>query len=172
MTLEAWVFPTALGTATRTVIYKERSGGLVYGLFANNASSRPFATVRIGSTDFSVTGPSALPLNAWTHLAVTFNGSALVLYVNGAPGSNPGRCWNNLDLDRLVAHWRKCNFVRAVLHRSNRRSPCFQSGTKRHSDPGRHGRVRRYGGTDHYRENTSRRRNRRSQYDDGHGDFQ
>src|SRR4029079_9912607 len=74
MTLAAWVFPTALGTSTRTVIYKERPSGFVYGLFANNASSRPFATVRIGNTDFSVTGPSTLPLNAWTHLAVTFNG--------------------------------------------------------------------------------------------------
>jgi hydrogenase maturation factor HypE len=28
-------------------------------------------------------GTSQLPLNAWTHLAATFNGSTLILYVNG-----------------------------------------------------------------------------------------
>src|SRR5512134_1849418 len=83
MTLEAWVFPTSL-TGTRTVIAKERSGGFVYALFASNGASLPAAAIRIGTTTVSVTGPASLPLNAWSHLAATYSGSALILYVNGA----------------------------------------------------------------------------------------
>jgi hypothetical protein len=83
MTLEAWVFPTSL-TGTRTVVFKQVTGGHVYGLFASAGALRPVASVRIGATTFAVTGPSSLPLNAWSHLAATYDGSALRLYVNGA----------------------------------------------------------------------------------------
>ncbi len=40
-TLEAWVNPTALGSAWRTVLLKEQPGQLVYALYANNDLSRP-----------------------------------------------------------------------------------------------------------------------------------
>ncbi len=82
MALEAWVFPTSL-SGTRTVVAKERTGGFAYGLFASNGASRPSAAIRVGTTTISVAGPSSLQLNAWSHLAATYNGAALVLYVNG-----------------------------------------------------------------------------------------
>ena len=40
-TLEAWVNPTALGSAWRTALLKEQTGQLVYALYANNDFSRP-----------------------------------------------------------------------------------------------------------------------------------
>ena len=73
MTLEAWVRPSALG-GWRTVVFKERPGGVVYGLFADQAGARPLGQVFIGS-ERNATGTAALPLNAWTHLATTYDGA-------------------------------------------------------------------------------------------------
>jgi glucose/arabinose dehydrogenase/PKD repeat protein len=82
MTLEAWVRPSALGGMWRTVVFKERPGGMVYSLYANQDTSRPVGQVFIGSERNAV-GSASLPLNAWSHLAATFDGSSLRLYVNG-----------------------------------------------------------------------------------------
>jgi len=81
MTIEAWVYPTAL-TSWRTVMMKERSGGLVYALYAHDGAA-PAVYIRIGSTDIGLAGNSALPLNSWSHLAATYDGANLRLYVNG-----------------------------------------------------------------------------------------
>jgi fibronectin type 3 domain-containing protein len=81
MTLEAWVRPTALGD-WRTVILKERSGFYAYALYASTDSNRPSGHVYT-TADRELRGPSALPVNTWTHLAATYNGSTLALYVNG-----------------------------------------------------------------------------------------
>jgi hypothetical protein len=82
-TLEAWVYPTALGTGWRTVIFKEQPGGLVYSLYANNgAIAHPLGQLNIGG-EKNAEGTTTLPLNTWAHLAATWNGSTLSLWVNG-----------------------------------------------------------------------------------------
>ena len=84
MTLEAWVRPSALGTTWRTAIFKQRSSnGLSYALYANRNTQRPDARIYSSGAARLVDGTAVLPLNAWTHLAATFDGSALRLYVNG-----------------------------------------------------------------------------------------
>jgi PKD repeat protein len=87
MTLEAWVFPTAAGGGTwRNVLIKERSGGEVYNLYSNTVGNVPQVYVVRSAqtgTPLEASGTAAVPPNAWTHLAATFNGSMLRLYVNG-----------------------------------------------------------------------------------------
>ena len=86
MTLEAWVRPSALGD-WRTVVLKERTGWYAYALYANTDSGRPSGHV-FTTADHDLRGTGSLAVNAWTHLAVTYNGSVLALYVNGAQVSS------------------------------------------------------------------------------------
>jgi hypothetical protein len=89
MTIEAWVRPTAL-SGWRTVIMKENPGGLAYVLYGHDNAPKPSTYVRIAgrSSSNGTGGSAALPLNTWTHLAATYDGAAVRLYVNGVEAGN------------------------------------------------------------------------------------
>jgi hypothetical protein len=83
MTLEAWLYPTAL-EGWRDVITKGTDD--IYHLTGSSDDSTP----ALGGT-FSpsvLRGTSSLPLNAWTHLAGTYDGTTMRLYVNGVQVSS------------------------------------------------------------------------------------
>ena len=83
MTLEAWLFPTAVG-GWRDVIYKGTDD--IYYLMGSSDDSTP----ALGGTfsPSALRGTSSLPLNAWTYLAGTYNGTTMRLYVNGVQVSS------------------------------------------------------------------------------------
>jgi hypothetical protein len=84
MTLEAWVNPSTL-TQWHTVLLKESAAGMAYELYAHNPDiSRPAAYGTLNGALRGVTGTAALPTNTWTHLATTYDGTNMQLYVNGA----------------------------------------------------------------------------------------
>ncbi|MCA2228990.1 LamG domain-containing protein [Nonomuraea aurantiaca] len=112
LTVEAWACPTQI-TWSHPILEKGATGTDEYGLFAamsNTGSppSGPAARVDPYYPGVSSTGSSAvLPTNTWTHVACTFGGGSLKVYVDGVqvaettginsivPSTNPLRFGQN-----------------------------------------------------------------------------
>ena len=113
MTLEAWVDPASV-SGQKAVLIKEQStgSGLAYALDGSNASSDPSGSVVLsGGVSDNAANSSSLPLNAWSFLAATYNGSSLDFYVNGvlekttsASGTITSSSWRAPDR-RLFGRW-------------------------------------------------------------------
>jgi glucose/arabinose dehydrogenase/PKD repeat protein len=80
LTLEAWVKPRVRGNWDN-ILLKEGQNNLAYGMYATGdaATNKPNGAVG----DAEVYGTSALGTGAWKHVALTYDGSAMRLYVGG-----------------------------------------------------------------------------------------
>ena len=83
ITLEAWVYPTVWMNRGNTILAKEDgASNTAYYLYANEDLDQPATGARISGYQL-VTGTTRLPPNKWAHLAGTYDGQYLRLYVDG-----------------------------------------------------------------------------------------
>ncbi|MCU0371952.1 MAG: T9SS type A sorting domain-containing protein [Ignavibacteria bacterium] len=106
-TIEAWVNQTTNSANTRTIISKG-SGNAVSFLFGISSTNR--LIFRIGTTDFINANGGTVPLNSWTHVAVTWSGKPnykVKFYINGSQSGDSvisAAVWtNNSDPVRIGA---------------------------------------------------------------------
>jgi PKD repeat protein len=87
MTLQAWIFPTAAQSGWRTIMQREVD---TYFLNASNDAGPllPSGGGTIGGQVEILRGSPASPVNAWTHVALTYDGTMVRLYVNGVLASS------------------------------------------------------------------------------------
>jgi Concanavalin A-like lectin/glucanases superfamily/Divergent InlB B-repeat domain/Putative Ig domain len=87
ISVEVWVFPTLLSNAFQTIIAFGSSAteNDTWALALSNGIPQFFSH----GTD-PLPGPSTIPLNQWTHLAISFDGTFKRLYVNGAEVASKG----------------------------------------------------------------------------------
>jgi hypothetical protein len=134
LTISAWVYPTS-GSGWRTVALKEATGVAAYALYANEGNGRPVGYVNVAGVDYGVAGPSALPLNTWSHLAFTYDGGTLRLFVNGVQvGSQSVAGAGGRDVQRASPAGRQRHLVR-VFRRPSRRRSCLRAGAECRRDP-------------------------------------
>ena len=82
MTLEGWVYPTNSSSKWGCVLMKETSGFYAYALYVSPAN-RPTVFIVINGSEHGFEVPTTLATNTWSHLAATYDGTTLNVYVNG-----------------------------------------------------------------------------------------
>ena len=107
ITLSVWVKPTHDANWQRIFDFGNNTTRYMY-LAGRNASGVPrFAITTSGAGgEQGLNGTAALPLNQWSHLAVTISGSTGTLYVNGtAVATNTAMTLNPATLGTLTNNW-------------------------------------------------------------------
>ncbi len=85
-TVEGWINPQSHGSWYRLIDFGngQNSDNILVGC-SSGTSGRPACEIRRGGTIVgAVAATQPIPLNRWTHLAATLQGTVLTLYVNGA----------------------------------------------------------------------------------------
>jgi glucose/arabinose dehydrogenase/PKD repeat protein len=83
MTLEAWVKPTTVTSSWRDVIFKGDDNYYLMASSSPGGTARPVGGAIIAGVHREAFGTVAITANTFTHLATTYDGSAVRLFVNG-----------------------------------------------------------------------------------------
>ncbi len=82
ITVEAWIKHDGSSDADAMILDKQ-DGGHGYQLSLVGSGEEVPVKFRIGNFGTSITSKSGIPADTWTHVAATYDGTNLTLYVNG-----------------------------------------------------------------------------------------
>ena len=107
LTIEAWIKPTAPGAPDNPILVKgdlSSGGSQPYSiLFVNAAPNDNRIIFRVGnnSTFDSLVSSANIPLNIYTHIAVTYDGATMTIYINGVFDSSKTTSIGTLNQNSL-----------------------------------------------------------------------
>ncbi len=83
LTLECWVKTDRRGQSNNWMINRVLQGGVTTGYRMGLVDDKPCFQIPLTEWSHHLTGPDPLPLGRWVHLAGTFDGKTMRLYVDG-----------------------------------------------------------------------------------------
>ncbi|MCG8310100.1 MAG: hypothetical protein MI975_22070, partial [Cytophagales bacterium] len=87
LTLSVWIYVDSYTNDAR-ILSRERSTDpkYLYSLLLSGTDDKyPQFRLTLDGTYLKMTSGTAVPLNTWTHLAATYDGSKMKIYINGVP---------------------------------------------------------------------------------------
>jgi hypothetical protein len=90
ITMAAWVKLNSYRGYAR-IISKESTQRIIYSLMLSSSGKQLSMTLAINGLDYQITGTATLPLNTWTHVAGIYDGSKMLLYINGKPAATTAK---------------------------------------------------------------------------------
>ena len=82
-TIEAWIYNNTTGQFKHIVGQGSSNATAASFYFFKTSANKLAGLVQSGSTSYTATSSSDLPLNLWTHVAFVRNGGTTTVYING-----------------------------------------------------------------------------------------
>jgi hypothetical protein len=105
-TISAWVNPSQNSAWSRVFDFGNGTNDYMFLTLSAGGGPLLFADATPGGAGDSITGPGTLPLNTWSHVAVTLSGHTGTLWVNGQPvAANDNMTVTPADLGDTTQNW-------------------------------------------------------------------